>query len=179
MTGYIALLRGIDVGGRNTVRMADLRSLLNGLGYTDAAALLQSGNAAFTARGAGPAEIGSAIEDALRRELGVSAAVVVRTAADLQRVVDALPFAVRDPAKCAVAFLSAPVDRDRLAALDPSRYAPEELVPGERELYLYLPHGLGRARLTPLLERHAPAPATVRNWNTVTRLLEAAGGRSA
>ncbi|KIH99214.1 hypothetical protein LP52_08815 [Streptomonospora alba] len=179
MTGYAALLRGINVGGRNKVRMADLRALLSGLGCTDTATLLQSGNAAFTARGTDASALGAAIEDALRDELGVTVAVVVRSAADLRRVVDGLPFPVRDPAKCAVAFLNAPVDRERLAGLDPARYAPEELVPGERELYMYFPDGLGRAKLTPLLERHVPAPATVRNWNTVTRLLELVAGRSA
>lgn len=172
MARYAALLRGINVGGRNKVRMADLRAVLAGLGYTDTSTLLQSGNAAFTASGTGPAEISAALEQALEAELQVSVSAMVRSAAELQRVVDNLPFSVRDPAKCAVAFLNTPVDRERLAALDPASFAPEELVPGERELYLYFPDGLGRAKLTPLLGRHLPGPVTVRNWNTTTRLLE-------
>ncbi|GAA1767551.1 DUF1697 domain-containing protein [Streptomonospora arabica] len=179
MARYAALLRGINVGGRNKVRMADLRALLGGLGYTDTATLLQSGNAVFSADGADPRAIGAAIEGALADELGLAVAVVVRSAADLQRVVGAVPCAVRDPAKCAVAFLDSPVDRERLAALDSAAYAPEELVPGEREVYLYFPDGLGRAKLTPLLDRYLPAPVTVRNWNTTTRLLELARGAPA
>nr|WP_155999420.1 DUF1697 domain-containing protein [Streptomonospora sp. PA3] len=166
------MLRGINVGGRNKVRMADLRAVLGGLGYTDAATLLQSGNAAFTAAGTDPLSIGAAIRRAIETELGMDVAVMVRSAADLERVVAGVPFPVRDPAKCAVAFLDTPVDRERLAALDSAAYAPEELVPGERELYLYFPDGLGRAKLTPLLDRYLPGPATVRNWNTTTRLLE-------
>ncbi|QBI54429.1 DUF1697 domain-containing protein [Streptomonospora litoralis] len=172
MARYAALLRGINVGGRNKVRMADLRALLAGLGHTDAATLLQSGNAAFTSAEADPVDLGAAIERAIDAELGLSVAVMVRSAADLERVVAEVPFAVRDPAKCAVAFLNTAVDRERLARLDTAAYAPEELVAGERELYLYFPDGSGRAKLTQVLDRHLPAPATVRNWNTTTRLLE-------
>ncbi|MDT0302607.1 DUF1697 domain-containing protein [Streptomonospora wellingtoniae] len=175
MGTYAALLRGINVGGRNKVRMADLRALLDGLGYTGTATLLQSGNAVFGAAEADPRALGTAIEGALADELGVSVAVIVRSAADLRRVVDGIPFPVRDPAKCAVAFLDSPVDRERLAALDSAAYAPEELVPGDREVYLYFPDGLGRAKLAPLLDRYLPAPVTVRNWNTTTRLLDLAG----
>ncbi|MBX9389266.1 DUF1697 domain-containing protein [Streptomonospora nanhaiensis] len=171
MTRYAALLRGINVGGHNKVPMADLRALLSGLGCTEVGTLLQSGNAAFTAAEDDPDRIAAAIEDALREQMGLSVTVMARTAADLQRVVRGIPFAVRDPAKCAVAFLNTAVDRDRLAALDPAAYAPEELVAGERELYLYFPNGLGRAKLTPVLGSYLPGPATVRNWSTTTRLL--------
>ncbi|MFC7326867.1 DUF1697 domain-containing protein [Marinactinospora rubrisoli] len=176
MTRYVALLRGINVGGNRKVRMADLRALLSGLGHTEVATLLQSGNAVFTAPERPAAAIGADIEARIAAELGLTVTVMVRTAADLRRVVEGLPFEVRDPAKCAVSFLNMPVDRDRLAAVDHAAFAPEELVPGERELYMYFPDGLGRAKMPAVLGRHLAAPGTVRNWNTVTRLLALAEG---
>ncbi|MFC3997838.1 DUF1697 domain-containing protein [Nocardiopsis sediminis] len=173
MTVYVALLRGVNVGGRRKIAMADLRAVLTGLGHTGVTTLLQSGNAVFTAPGTAGGEdaVAAAIEERLATGLGLDVDVMVRTAAHLRRVVDDIPFDVRDPAKCAVCFLKAPPDPGRLAALDPEAFAPEEMVPGERELYLYLPDGLGRAKLTPLLARRLGTPATVRNWNTTTRLL--------
>src|SRR5690625_2827397 len=102
---YAALLRGINVGGRSKVRMADLRALLEGLGYTDVATLLQSGNAAFTAPEVDPADLAASVEHAIEAQLGLTPAVMIRSAADLERVVAGLPFPVRDPAKCAVAYL--------------------------------------------------------------------------
>ncbi|WP_067975463.1 DUF1697 domain-containing protein [Nocardiopsis trehalosi] len=175
MTRYVALLRGINVGGHRKVRMADLRAMLDGLGYTGVATLLQSGNAVLTAPGTPPDAVGAAIGARIERDLGFPVNVLVRTAGDLRRVVDGLPFPVPDPAKCAVAFLPGPVDRDRWAAFDPAPYAPEEVAAGEREFYLSLPGGLGRAVLPramgPLLDG-----ATVRNWSTTTRLLALAEG---
>ncbi|MFC4565527.1 DUF1697 domain-containing protein [Nocardiopsis mangrovi] len=178
MTVYVGLLRGVNVGVRRKIAMADLRAVLAGLGHTRVTTLLQSGNAVFTAPDSAGGEdaVAAAVEERLRAELDLDADVIVRTAAHLRRVVDGIPFDVRDPAKCAVCFLKEPPDPDRLAAIDPDAFAPEEMVPGERELYLYFPDGLGRAKLTPLLARRLGTPATVRNWNTTTRLLALAEG---
>lgn len=176
MARYAALLRGVNVGGSSRIAMTDLRALLAGLGYTGVATLLQSGNAVFTASEGSAEAVAAGIRARLASELGLSAAVMVRPGEDLRRVVESIPFAVRDPAKCAVAFLDGEVDRERLAGLDPAAFAPEELASGERELYLYLPDGLGRARLPPALARRLGAPFTVRNWNTTTRLLALAEG---
>ena len=68
-------------------------------------------------------------------------------------------------------FLARPPDREGLAGIDPAAYAPEEMRVGERELYVYFPDGLRRPKLPPLLEKISTGPATMRNWNTVTRLL--------
>ncbi|MGW5265265.1 DUF1697 domain-containing protein [Microbispora sp. NPDC004025] len=167
---YVALLRGINVSPATTVAMADLRALLERLGYGNVRTHLRSGNALFTADGdAEP--ISAAIERGLREELGLSAAVIVRTAGQLRAVVERNPLEVRDPARFAVVFLSRPPDREGLASIDPAAYAPEEMRMGERELYVYFPDGLRRPKLPPLLEKHSTGPVTMRNWNTVTRLL--------
>lgn len=141
MTRYAALLRAVNVAGRR-MRMADLRSLLSGLGYEAVATLLQSGNAVFTAPEQPEERVAADIERRVAEEFGLRVTVVVRTAADLARAVDALPFPERDPARCAVVFPAGPLDRERLASVRPEAFAPEELAVGQRELYLYLPDGL-------------------------------------
>ncbi|MGC0418971.1 uncharacterized protein (DUF1697 family) [Embleya sp. AB8] len=171
MTKYVALLRGINVGGHRKVPMADLRRVLAELGYTEVRTLLQSGNAVFEAADRPTVDLVAEIEAGLAAEFGFAVDVMVRTGAELRAVVAANPLEVRDPAKLAVAFLRAVPDPAVWAGLDPQSYAPEELRVGERELYLYFPDGLGRARLTPILARRLGDGATVRNWNTVHKLL--------
>ncbi len=108
----IALLRGVNVGGHNRVPMAHLRELLLDLGYEDVCTHLQSGNAVFTAGDVLPDVASQAIEGQLARSLGLGVRVLVRTAADLARVVHAnpLPAAVAEPSRFLVTFLSAPPD---------------------------------------------------------------------
>ncbi|RAY17265.1 hypothetical protein DPM19_00590 [Actinomadura craniellae] len=176
MTRYVALLRGINVGGPNKIAMADLRELLVGLGYADVTTYLRTGNAVFTAPDRAGGELAAEIEGRITGELGLTVVVMMRTAAELRGVVDRNPVPVRDPAKFAVAFLSGAPDPGLPEVIDPRAYAPEEMHLGERELYLYFPHGLGRAKLNPLLAKHLKVDATVRNWNTVTRVLDMAEG---
>lgn len=168
---YVALLRGINVGGRNKVAMADLRELLAGLGHTAVKTHLNSGNAVLTAEGdPEPAEVAAGIERAIQAKLGLDLKVMARTGPQMRAIVDAAPIEITDPAKFTVAFLAGPADLERLRGLDLSPYAPDEIHPAETELYIHFPNGLGRSKLGPALERLIGAPATVRNWNTVTKL---------
>jgi uncharacterized protein (DUF1697 family) len=171
MTRYAALLRGINVGGRRSVKMADLRALLSDLGYADVTTLLQSGNAVFTAPDGLPDSLAAEIEARIAADLGLTVNVMIRTGEELRGVVERVPFEVRDPSKSAVAFLGGAVGHDQIAALDHAAFAPDEVVAGERELYLYYPNGMARSKLTPILERRLAVPFTVRNWNTTTKLL--------
>ncbi|MEU6739970.1 DUF1697 domain-containing protein [Streptosporangium sandarakinum] len=168
---YVALLRGINVNPATTVAMSDLRALLEGLGHTGVRTHLRSGNALFTPAEKRPERVAAAIERRITAELGMSVAVMVRTAAELRAVVEENPLQVRDPARFGVFFLAEAPDRKVLAALDPAEYAPEEMAVGRRELYVYFPDGLRRPKLPPLLEKRSNTQATMRNWNTVTKLL--------
>ncbi|GAA1284085.1 hypothetical protein Psi02_34190 [Planotetraspora silvatica] len=168
---YVALLRGINVNPRSRVAMADLRALLEGLGHTKVRTHLQSGNALFTGDEQPPEQVASAIERRIADELGMEVPVIVRTAAELRAVVADNPLDVREPAKFAVVFLAEPPDREMLEGIDPAGYAPEEMRVGRRELYMYFPDGLRRPKLPPLLEKRSSMTATMRNWNTVTKLL--------
>jgi uncharacterized protein (DUF1697 family) len=181
MTTYVALLRGINVGGNNRVSMPDLRRVVGSLGYDDVVTYINSGNVVFSAgeRDVDEAKHAGAIEAAVREELGVSCAVLVRSASEFAEVADANPFAAEpDPKKVHAVFLPAPWDDATHAEVRVARErAAEKGSRDEVELvgrvaYLWTPDGYGRSVLAPLLARRATKDGTARNWATVTKLLE-------
>jgi uncharacterized protein (DUF1697 family) len=169
---YVALLRGVNVGGKNKVSMAELRGLFESLGYEDVTTLIQSGNVVFAGGGGvKPRQI----EVAIAKDLGVDAAVVLRTAGELQSVVEANPFTRVDRSKVHVGFMGDQPAAAVVANLDVDRFRPEEFVLHGRELYFHLPNGMGRAKLPPYLDRRLGVSTTIRTWTTVTKLLALAG----
>ncbi len=179
MTTFVALLRGINLGSRNRLPMADLRGLVAGLGGTGVRTLLQSGNAVFEHADAGADELAGSLERAIARDHGLKVPCLVREIGDLRRVVDGNPFADTDfePAKLIVTFLSGPVRPADVAGLDPVNFAPDEFRLGEREVYANCPTGLARSKLpTALGGKLSRLVATARNWNTVTKLADMAEG---
>jgi uncharacterized protein (DUF1697 family) len=176
VTKYVALLRGINVGSSNRIPMADLRELLYGLGYTDVKTLLQSGNAVFAAPGQAPEQIASAIESAIAERFGLKVPILVRTAAELRAVIEKNPMEVRDPKKFLVLFLNEVPAKDLMDGIDPIPFLPEEMIAGEREIYVYHPDGMQNAKLVTHLGKRLAMPTTGRNWNTVTKLLALAEG---
>lgn len=170
----VALLRGVNVGGRNRLAMATLRSALDGLGYTDVKTHLQSGNVVLRPAGDSPERAAQRIEELLASELGVAVPVLVRDAAALQAIVDANPLAdvADNPSRLLVTFLSASADESRLADLDPSAFEPDRFVVAGREIYVWAPNGVSETDLTyAFWEKRLGVTATARNWNTVTKLL--------
>jgi uncharacterized protein (DUF1697 family) len=168
---WVALLRGINVGGRSTVPMAGLRQLFEDAGFASVRTYINSGNVLF--EGARPD--GTALEAEIQRTFGVASTVVLRTAAELKKVAAARPFGA-DTSRTYVAFLAAKPDRDAKSRLATLEAGGDEFELRGRELYLRYPNGLGKATLTAArIERALRVPATVRNWNTVTKLVELAG----
>jgi len=180
MATCIALLRGINVGGRNRLAMADLRELCEQLGYRDVQTHVQSGNVVFTTDRDDLELIGAELTEQLRYQLGVAPTVLVRTRDEFATVIADNPFtaeAQADPTKVHVALLSAEPDDPATLEFDPQTYAPERIAAGDRVRYLHVPGGFGRSKLAAdLAKRRTGVEVTVRNWNTVTRLLEMAGG---
>ena len=175
MPTYVALLRGINVGGHQKIRMSDLRTLMEGLGHEAVATYLQSGNAVFRSPRKGDAGLASALEKAIAGELGLTVTVLVRSAAELAGVVDGTPYGDRgaDAKQLHVAFLSAAPTAAAVKKLDAAQFAPDELEVAGREVYLHYPNGYGRTKLTnAVLERRLGVAATTRNWRTVTALAE-------
>jgi uncharacterized protein (DUF1697 family) len=179
MARYIALLRGINVGGNKKVPMAQLRELMEGLGYTEVATLLQSGNAVFTCKEKNPAKVGKQLEEAIVQEFGFEVSVVLRTRDELEAVIKAnpLPGAEDAPSQFLVMFLSEAPDPKRFAQIDPAAYLPDEFRLVGREIYARFPNGVGRSKLATVLggTRLGVIP-TGRNWSTVMKLLDLADG---
>jgi uncharacterized protein (DUF1697 family) len=169
MTTYVALLRGINLGAKRRVAMADLRAWLADLGYTDVRTLLQSGNVVFrTDRG--PGTVTGELERRLAEGAGFPIDCVVRTADELRAVVAADPFGqvADNPSRYLVSFLRGPVVPPDHA---PDAFAPELFHLGEREVYFWTPGGVQRSKVLAAFPDRKGEVATVRNWNTVTKLL--------
>ena len=173
MTTYAALLRGVNVGGKNKVSMSALRSLMESLGHTDVTTYIQSGNVVFTAGGDVTPQ---SIERAIQRKFGLDVTVVLRTRAALKKIVKANPFSGVELSKVHVGFMAAKPKPGSVAELDATQFEPEAFVIKGSDLYLYLPNGMGRTKLPAYLDRRIKTPTTVRTWNTVLKLLELAGG---
>jgi uncharacterized protein (DUF1697 family) len=174
---YIALLRGVNLGPSRRMAMADLRAWLADLGYADVRTLVQSGNVVFGAPDSATV-VSRALAKRIEEGAGFAVDCVVRTSAQLRRVVEGNPFEV-DGRRLAVAFLAAPLPKDRLADVDENALAPERfaVAQGRSEIYLWYANGMARSKLAAMVlpDRRLGVSATVRNWNTVTRLLEMAG----
>jgi uncharacterized protein (DUF1697 family) len=177
LTTYVALLRGINLGQRNKVSMRDLRALVAGLGGEDVETYLQSGNVVFTSAEQ-PRVLAPALEERIERELGLNVVVLLRTQAELAKVVAENPFDsdTYEPAKLHVTFLADTPERGRAEKLDAKRAEPDEFRVVRKEVYLHCPHGYGRSKLTnAYFEKQLGVAATTRNWRTVTNLAELAG----
>jgi uncharacterized protein (DUF1697 family) len=170
----IALLRAVNLAGRNRVPMADLRRILEDLGLARVRTLLQSGNAVFDARGPGGARLERAIHDAVLQYLGVAVDVILRGPAELEEVIARNPFpveAARDPARLLVYFLASAPPAGAEAALQAAITGREVARTSGRHAYIVYPDGAGRSRLTPtLVEKRLETRGTARNWNTVLKL---------
>jgi uncharacterized protein (DUF1697 family) len=173
-TRYIALLRGINVGGNKLVPMARLRALLETMGFAEVATLLQSGNAVFSAKQQSAAKLGEQIEKAIEREFGFSVGVVMRTGAQVAAALDANPWRVPAIAgsRCLITFLSGRPDTSVLDALDPSAFKPDEFRLAGHEIHAHFPNGIGTSKLAAALaSARLGVTATARNLNTVSKLL--------
>jgi uncharacterized protein (DUF1697 family) len=175
VTRYVALLRGVNVGGRTKVPMADLRDLVRGLGHDDVSTYVQSGNVMFSATRRSPDKLAAEIEAGIAREFGLSVTVLVRNDAELAAVVGKNPFVAAgvEPNQLYVAFLSAAPEADRWDRIDRQHFAPDEFEPGDRAVYLRYVTGAGRTKLSnDQLERRLDVRATTRNWRTTSALLD-------
>lgn len=168
MTRYVALLRGINVGGRSSVKMADLRSEMTGLGFEGVATYIQSGNVVF---GSDAAEDGLIVmvESALGERFERPIKVLLRSAAEMAVVATENPFAGRqdDLTKLSVTFLSVPPEPDRREVDVPSGETGAVRLVG-RNVYVHTPDGYGRSKLTnTFLEQRFGCTATTRNWRSL------------
>ena len=178
MTTYAALLRGVNVGGRNQVPMASLRRSVEALGFDEVTTHLQSGNVVFRGASQPESRLAATLETAIRRTFGLDVTVLVRTREQLARMERANPFLARrrDPATLHVTFLAGRPSAASTRAL-PTSNGPDELAVHGREVYLWCPNGYGRTKLTNTwIEQRLSTRATTRNWRTVVAVTELVAG---
>ncbi|HTU76534.1 MAG TPA: DUF1697 domain-containing protein [Trebonia sp.] len=185
MPNHIALLRGINLGGRNKVAMADLRAVVAEIGHGDVRTYIQSGNVLFTAvAGADRAAMAEEMTAAITARLGVIAPVVILTRDELAAVIAANPFPAQpDHKKLHAVILSQQPGPSLTARLDAAqaqaaaKASADEVRAVGRTLYLHTPGGYGNSDLAQAILRIVSSPkagatGTARNWLTMTKLLE-------
>jgi uncharacterized protein (DUF1697 family) len=176
MPRRIALLRGINLGSRNRVSMPELRDALGEAGYEDVQTLVQSGNVVFTSAKK-PATLEREIAKIVAG-LGVDCAVVVRTRDELAEAVERnpIPEGAEKPKFFQVTFFSGEPSAEAVEKLMAQDYGDERVEVLGREAYAWHPNGIQNSKLAREVGRTLRDEGTARNWNTVTKLLEMAGG---
>ena len=147
---YVALLRGINVGRHKRIAMADLRELVGSLGHGDVHTHLQSGNVIFSSGRLDVAKLRGEIEAGIASRFGLDVRVLVRTRAELARVVESnpLPGAAADPTRFLVTFLDPSPTPDRVALIDPAEFGPDEFRFGDGVVYAWYRGGILASKLT-------------------------------
>ncbi len=174
MKTYVALLRGINVGGKNTIPMSELKKALSSRGYEDVVTYIQTGNVVFRSPAGDAQEIANDIEQRIAESFAIGVTVLLRTGAELLAIARRNPFLRVEPdlSKLHVVFMSGRSSTKAVAGLDPDRSPPDEFGVHGREIYLHLPNGAGRSKLTiDYFERRLGVAATARNWNTLIKLI--------
>ncbi len=177
MKTYIALIRGINVGGKGLLPMQELVAILESLGAQNVKTYIQSGNAVFQHKADVAAGLARKVTAKIARSRGFAPHVLVLEATALAKVVAANPFpeAVAEPKSLHAFFLDAKPAKTKLTSLAGLQSKTERFELRGSVLYLHAPDGIGRSKLAANVERRLGVAATGRNWRTVCRLLEMVG----
>jgi uncharacterized protein (DUF1697 family) len=186
MASHVALLRGINVGGRNKVPMADLREVVTSLGHTDVSTYIQSGNVLFSTADTDTAKLAAALESAIEDRFGIWSSVVVLSRDELAGVLAANPYPDEpNPRLVHVVFLNARPASDLLTRISAAgdavaaKGSRDTVQAAGRALFLHTPDGFGTSELAqnvfkiiaPPKNKKPGLAATARNWATATKLL--------
>lgn len=176
MARYVLLLRGINLGSRNRIAMPELRDVLTSGGLEDVRTYLQSGNVVVSSK-VKPGDVARKAERLIAKQFGLDIAVVVRSRAQLAKVVERNPLqtVAKNPKRYQVSFLATKPGRDVIRRVEAAAEPPEQVVAIGREIYAWHPDSIGRSRLWTLLAgQRLGVTATARNWTTVMKLLSLA-----
>jgi uncharacterized protein (DUF1697 family) len=176
MPAYAALLRGINVSGRNVVNMEQLRELCDGLGFEKVETYVQSGNVVFQAVTENPTVLSKRIGESILDSFGFDIPVIVRTSKEMANVIANNPFLMEkgvDSSKLHVTFLQEAAEKSSLKRLQELATRRDRFYPASREIYLDCPGGYGRTKLSNnAIEKALSVTATTRNWRTTHTLFE-------
>ncbi len=174
---YVAFLRGLNVGGKNRIKMPELIAAFMAAGCEDVGTFIQSGNVLFRASAQTVKRVPQLVSGHLSQEFDINSPVVMRSAKALEGVVSRNPFLKPEVSTQAlhVAFLAEVPQKQDAAALDPNRSPPDVFECVGQEVYLHCPNGLARSKLTNAwFDSRLKTVSTVRNWNTVLELAQLA-----
>jgi uncharacterized protein (DUF1697 family) len=174
MSVFVALLRGINVGGKNSLPMKDLVRLFEALGCKAVRTYIQSGNVVFEASEALGRRLPDALSRAILKEAELKVPVVTRTALELKKSLRDNPYlgTTADPTRLHVAFLADKPSTAQIASLDPKRSPPDEFIVRGRDVYLHLPNGVGKSKFTnAYLDSKLGTVSTLRNLATIRKLV--------
>jgi uncharacterized protein (DUF1697 family) len=175
MPVMISMLRGVNVGGHNKIKMDELRALYEFLKFENPRTYVQSGNVIFRTKEKNSPALAKKIQKAIERKFGFRPEVIVRTTEELRSAIAASPFASErnlEPGKILVTFLAGEPGSNAEATLLTLKAYPEELHLKGRELYIYFPDGAGKSKLPwSKVEKLFQTTGTARNWNSVTKML--------
>jgi len=177
MPVVISMLRGVNVGSHNRIKMDALRAVYESLGLLDVQTYVQSGNVVFRTKERSLIGLGKRIEAAIEGSWGFRPLVVLRSTSEMRGAIAKNPFAERrvDPDRLLVTFLASVPDAEALGKALAISTDPEELRIDGSEAYIYFPNGMARPKMSwPRIEKALKTSGTGRNWNTVTKLLEMA-----
>jgi len=166
METFVALLRGINVGGNNILSMTELKSFCEEAGFKNVRTYIQSGNVLFQSNIA-EEKLVSKIENALKKSLQNPVAVMVRTIEDLESILSNNPFPGANPSQVGVLLVGKKIEPEIVN--DFSGKDTEEIVAGDREIFIHYPNGMGKSKLK--FPKGAKS-GTVRNINTIRKLIE-------
>jgi uncharacterized protein (DUF1697 family) len=178
MAVVVAMLRGVNVGGHNKIKMDALREICGSMKFSDAQTYVQSGNVVFRTEERDLGRVGKLLQDGIEKKFGFRPGVILRNAAELRSVIARNPFAERrviEPNRLLVWFLATDPGAEVRKAIKQIKTETEELRPDGRELYIYFSSGMARPGFSwAVLERTLKTAGTGRNWNSVNKLLEMA-----
>jgi len=175
MAIYIAILRGVNVSGKNKIKMAALRESLENLGFTHVKTYIQSGNIVFETLEASVKKLSEKIQKKIVSDFDCSPSVIVKTPLEINKTIKNNPFLKKknyDPSKFHVTFLSKlpkKIDLEKLSEVK----SEDQMYCSGKDIYLYCPNGYGRTKLTNnFFEKLLAVSATTRNWRTINNLYE-------
>ena len=173
----VCFLRGINVSGKNMIKMSDLTALFKGFGFADVSTYLQSGNVVFSNnKGLKESELRDLITTRIKKKLSYDVPVVVRSKEEMNSILINSIFINNENAdidKLYVTMLEGNPEQSRIDNLNPEDFLPEKFVISGREVYIFCPDGYGRAKLNNnFFEKKLASVATTRNWKTMMAISE-------
>lgn len=176
MNTYIALFRGINVGGNNILPMRDLVEALESLDLENIRTYIQSGNVVFCSKKKDVKKLSATIGLSIEKNKGFSPKILILSLNDYKQAINSCPFTVKDGKLLHYFFLASIPKSPNLEGLLAIKVSSEEYELINNVLYLHAPNGIGRSKLAAKAEKLMGVPATARNWNTVQKLLLLAKG---